>query len=37
MLYLRTKEFSHQLQMLVNFRVKEVYIFYLFLTTTTMR
>jgi hypothetical protein len=34
MLYLRDKEFSYQLQLLVKLRVKEVYPFYVFSTTT---
>jgi hypothetical protein len=34
MLYLTTKSFSHQLQMLMELRVEEVYLFHVFLTTT---
>jgi hypothetical protein len=37
MLYLRAKEFSHQLQLLVKLRVKEVYLFYVFLTIAINR
>jgi hypothetical protein len=34
MLYLRTKSFNHKLQLFVKLGVKEVYLFYIFLTTT---
>jgi hypothetical protein len=34
MLYLWAKSFSHQLQLLVKLRLKEVYMFYVFLTIT---
>jgi hypothetical protein len=37
MLYLRAKEFSKQQQLLVEYRVKEVYLFYVFLTITITR
>jgi hypothetical protein len=33
-LYLTTKSFNHQLQLLVKLRVKEVYLFLVFLTAT---
>jgi len=33
MLYLRAKSVNHQLQLLVKLRVKEVYLFYILLTT----
>jgi hypothetical protein len=34
MLYLRAELFSHQLQFFVKLRVKELHLFYIFLTTT---
>jgi hypothetical protein len=34
MLYLTVKEFSHQPQLLVKLRLKEVYVLYVFLTAT---
>jgi hypothetical protein len=37
MLYLRARSFSHQLQLLVKFRVEEVYLFYMLLTTNITR
>jgi hypothetical protein len=37
MLYLRSKEFNHQLQLLVKLRMKEVYLFCVFLTITITR
>jgi hypothetical protein len=37
MLYLRTKSFDNELQLLVNVRVKEVHLFCVFLTTTIIR
>jgi hypothetical protein len=33
MLYLRARSFNHHLQLLVKLSVKEVYLFYIFLTT----
>jgi hypothetical protein len=33
MVYLKAKSFSHQLQLLVKLGVKEVYLFYVSLTT----
>jgi hypothetical protein len=35
MLYVTPKSFSHQLQLLVMLKVKEVHLFHMFLTTTT--
>jgi hypothetical protein len=32
MLYLRARSFSHQLHLLLEFRVKDVYVFHVFLT-----
>jgi hypothetical protein len=32
LMYLRATSFSHQLELLVKFRVKEVYLFYIFFT-----
>jgi hypothetical protein len=37
LLYLKAKLFSHQLQLLVELTVKEVYLFHVFLTTTINR
>jgi hypothetical protein len=34
MLYLRARSFSHQLQLLVKLRVKEIYLSYIFLTAS---
>jgi hypothetical protein len=36
MLYLSVKYFCHQVQLLVSFRMKEVYMYYIFLTTNNI-
>jgi hypothetical protein len=37
LVYLRARSFNRQLQLLVNLRVNEVFILYVFLTTTITR